>query len=386
MPTFTTIALQNLLEHRIPSKDSSTLHNSESSSTNKPPDHEEDEKSKARKRLNHIYISPALYTTPEPTPILDYSASGSVSPSPYVFNRKGRGGGNSANRRIDGFEVQSCVEVGSGEGDLVESGLFGGGGNDNCVVVEGEDGDDDDDNFVDPRCDSVSVASSSDLNDSGRLGLENMSVVSNQIGEFYDATEDFSSEGSIVSCRGNIESELHTARVNLLEEIEKRKAAEDELAAMYTHWQRVSNILLPQTDVTPISNDISPTLDAVWQLSEEIIVARFVAEAMGKAEARAEAELAAQVIIQSRDKEISRLQDRLQYYEAMIHEMSQNNLESMEVARRHRERKRGQRKWLWRCIGVSIVIGASVIAYSYAPPHDHHQSLETVNDTQPEAV
>lgn len=39
-----------------------------------------------------------------------------------------------------------------------------------------------------------------------------------------------------------------------------------------------------------------------------------------------------------------------------------------EVARRQREKKKGYRKWLWSCIGMSIVIGASVIAYSYAPP------------------
>ncbi|KAJ0580876.1 hypothetical protein HanHA300_Chr04g0134371 [Helianthus annuus] len=360
MPTFTTIALQNLLEHRIPTKDSS--------STLKPTNHEEDkeeeeeEQLKPTKRLNHIYISPALYTTPKPTPILDYPASGSVSPSPYVFNRKGRGGGKSANRRIDGFEVQSR---GNGEDEVVESGLFNGGGESgNCLVAE----EDDDDDFADPRCDSFSVASS---NESFMMLLKS----------------DFSSEGSMLSCRGNIESELHTARANLLEEIEKRKAAEDDVAAMSTHLHTVSKILLSQTGVTSSSNESRPTrfdINAIKQFSEEVIVARFVAEAMGKAEARAEAELAAQVIIGSKDKDISRLQDRLQYYEAMIHEMSQNNLESMEVARRRREKKKGQRKWLWRCIGMSIAIGASVIAYSYAP--HHHQSLETVNETQPDAA
>ncbi|XP_076944610.1 uncharacterized protein LOC143615355 [Bidens hawaiensis] len=363
MPTFTTIALQNLLEHRIPT-------------TNlKPPNHQQqepDDELKPAKRLNQIYISPALYTTPEPTSISsDYPAT----PSPYVFNRKGRGGGKSANRRIDGFEV-------GGQDQLLE----------NCVVGQGEDKDyvgdhdHDDDEFVDPRCDSISVASSTELNDSGRLGLENLSLVSNQIGEFYDAIEDFSSDGSMLSYRANIELELHTAKANLLEEIEKRKAAEAEVAAMCSHWHTVSKILLSKPGVTASANDIGLTrsdINAMKQLSEEFIVARFVAEAIGKAEARAEAELAAQVIIGSKDKEISRLQDRLQYYEAMIHEMSQNNLESMEVARRHRERKRGQRKWLWRCIGMSIAIGASVIANSYAP--HHHQSLETVNDTQPEA-
>ncbi|XP_076911557.1 uncharacterized protein LOC143569565 [Bidens hawaiensis] len=353
MPTFTTIALQNLLEHRIPTT----------------PNHpQQPDELKPAKKVNHIYISPALYTTPEPTSISDYPATGSVSPSPYVFNRKGRGGGKSANRRIDGFEVR-------GQDELVE----------NCEVLEGEgEGEGEgEDEFVDPRCDSISVASSSELNDSGRLGLEDMSVVSNQIGEFYDAIEDFSSDGSVLSYRANIESELHSAKANLLEEIERRKVAEADVAAMCSHWRTVSKILLSETGATASSNDISPTrfdINAMKQLSEEFIVARFVAEAMGKAEARAEAELAAHVIIGSKDKEISRLQDRLQYYEAMIHEMSQNNLESMEVARRHRERKRGQRKWLWWCIGMSIAIGASVIAYSYAP--HHQQTLETV---KPEA-
>lgn len=54
-----------------------------------------------------------------------------------------------------------------------------------------------------------------------------------------------------------------------------------------------------------------------------------------------------------------------------------------EVARRQRDRKRGQRKWLWSCIGISIVIGASVIAYSYAPQQP--LQIEAVGDTQPDA-
>lgn len=387
MPTFTTIALENLLEYRKNSNSDSnlsTLKNTQSS-TNKPyhhpnqeeeEHHHDDEKLKVKNRLNHIYISPALYTTPEPTPILDYSSSGSVSSSPYVFNRKGRGGGGkSVNRRIDGFEVQESETQSPGNG---QDQLFVGGGG------EGEDVDDD---FVDPRCDSMSVASSTEFNDSGRLlGFENMSVVSNQIGEFYDAIEDFSSDGSmlsIASCSRNIESELNTTKVSLLEEIEKRKTAENDLATMCTHWQRMGKLLLSQTGQTT-SNDSSNSMqfdiNAMKQFSEEIIVARFVAEAMGKAEAQAESELAAEVIIESKDKEILRLKDRLQYSETMIREMSQKNLQSMEVARRQRERKWGQRKWLWGCIGMSIVIGASVIAYSYAPQGSQSQS-QIVGDT-----
>lgn len=392
MPTFTTIALENLLQHP---KNSSTLKNPQPKFVaNHDEAKKEEEESNARKRLNHVYISPALYTTPEPTPILDYSSSGSVSPSPYVFNRKGRGGGGkSANQRIDGFEVQGSGNqmVGNsseafqiGEDDEV----FGGGGRvENRLVVEGECEDGDADDFADPRCDSFSVASSSDLNDSGRLGLDNLSLVSNQIGEFYDATEDFSSDGSILSlaaCNRNLESELHTIKVSLLEEIEKRKAAECDLAAMCSHCKKFSELLQSQTGVTS-SNDSSSTMqfdiNAMKQLFEEVIVTRFVAEAMGKAEARAEAEQEANVIIGSKDKELSRLRDRLQYYEAMIHEMSQKNLESMEEARRQRELRKGRKKWLWSFIGTSIVVGASVIAYSYAP--QHHQPLQ---DTQSEAA
>ncbi|KAI3694998.1 hypothetical protein L1987_77985 [Smallanthus sonchifolius] len=267
----------------------------------------------------------------------------------------------------NGFEVQSG---GIGEDELVESCLFGEWGEFETRSV----------------VDSLSVASSSELNDSGWLGFENMSVVSNQIGEFYDAAEDLSSDGSVssvASCSGNIELEFYSTKINLLVDIDRRKAAEDDVADMCSHWHRIRKFLLPHSS----SNDSSPTtrfdINVVKQLFEEVVVARFVTEAMGKAEAKAETELAAQLIIMSKDKEISRLRDRLQYYETMIHEMSQNNLESMEVARRHRERRRGRRKWLWSCIGMSMVIGASVIAYLYAP---RDYLLENVGDTQPEAA
>lgn len=176
MPTFTTIALENLLEYR---NSSSKISNS--STLNLNLNHTQQQQHEEKKRLNHIYISPALYTTPEPTPILDYSSSGSTSPSPYVFNRKGRGGGKSANRRIDGFEVQSID--GGNEVTLLDAEVQ----SDNLLVIDD-----------DPPCDSLT---SSELNDSGRLlGFENMSLVSNHIGEFYDAIEGTISYITIFIC------------------------------------------------------------------------------------------------------------------------------------------------------------------------------------------
>ncbi|GKC86031.1 hypothetical protein Tco_1141748 [Tanacetum coccineum] len=166
MPTFTTIALENLLEHRKPDSNSSTF--------KKPTTQNEQDFTKSRNPLNHVFISPSLYTTPEPTPIFDYSSSGSVSSSPYVFNRKGRGGGGGGvGRKINGFEVENRD---GNENDLV----VGGGQNEIC------DDEEEVDEFVDPRCDSLSVASSSEFNDPGRLlGFENVT----HVGEFYDAIE-----------------------------------------------------------------------------------------------------------------------------------------------------------------------------------------------------
>ncbi|GKC11175.1 zinc finger BED domain-containing protein RICESLEEPER 2, partial [Tanacetum coccineum] len=181
----------------------------------------------------------------------------------------------------------------------------------------------------------------------------------------------------------NIESELHTTRLGLFEEIEKRKTAEDNLAAMSTHWQRVGNILLSQTGFPLLapSNDGSHMridVNAIKQFSEEVIVARFVSEAMGKAEAQAEAELAADNV---ESMGILPLKFSFEFDLILSGSYLEDN-ESKGVARRQRDRKRGLRKWLWSCIGMSIVIGASVIAYSYAP---QHQLLENVvGDTQPD--
>lgn len=393
MPTFTTIALETLLEPRT-TRNSSTLKkqqqqshdDSSNNNTQKEQDDGELEKKIIKPRPpNHVFISPALYATPEPTPILDSSTlSGSISPSPYVFNRKGRGGGRlaSVNRRIDGFEIddqdqdqdqqqKSCDSDQIGGEDEVVDDNFVDGVDEKCVT---------DDDFFDPRGDSASVASSIDLNDSGRH-VDNLSLVSNQ-GEYFDADEDFLSDGSVSSvqtCGRSIESELRATGLSLFEEIEKRKTAEDALGMMHILWQRVGNLLLSQTGLTfPVPSNSTPfqlEISSLEQFSQEVIVARFVAEAIGKGEARAEAELAAEVIIESKDQEISRLRDRLQYYEAMNREMSQRNLEVMEVARRQRARRRGHRRWLWSCLGISVAIGASVIAYSCLPQASEHHIL-----------
>ncbi|CAL5378258.1 unnamed protein product [Camellia sinensis] len=399
MPSISTLAWETLLEPRVRDSFKNTLNSQQQipkSSIVVDDEDEEEKKNKKRTQTpNHIYISPALYTTPAPAPIPDSSFP--LSPSPYVVNHKRRGGDAVASRAGGFDETPQLKSPPDGETDSNSNG-------DVVVVVEevvdddvfgmetgGEDRDGGSvvavvDDFFDPRCESVSVGSSAGVDDFGKqVGCP--SFVSNQ-GEFFDASEDFSTDGStsnFSSYGPRIESELRATRLSLLEEIEKRKAAEYAVGQMYTQWQRLGN-LLSQVGLTfptaPNATSMQFEIDSLEQLCQELLVTRFVAEAIGRGQARAEAEIAAEVIIESKDQEISRLRDRLQYYEAVNREMSQRNQEVMEVARRQRQRRKTQRRrWLWGCVGLSVAIGTSVIAYSYLPHTSKHHTSQSSCDS-----
>ncbi|XP_058191224.1 uncharacterized protein LOC131308326 [Rhododendron vialii] len=392
MPTFTRIAWETLLEptvHKNPSDSPPRATARPSSLTDDGSNH------KRAQAPNHIYISPALYITPAPAPIPD-SSYDPVSPSPYVVNHKRRGRDAVVRARDDekNLNLNSNLDVdlsSSGDcgevvvGEVVEENLFG----EEFVGGEGDDlngGCDEvvDDDFLDPRCEAASVGSTTEVvEECGRQVAECRSVVSNQ-GEFFDADEEFSSDGSISNLSSTygpkIESELRAARLSLLEEIERRKTAEHAVTQMYSQWQRLAS-LLSQTGLTfpspPNATSTQLEIDVLEQCCQELEVTRFVAEAIGRGQARAEAEIAAELIIESKDQEISRLRDKLQYYEAVNHEMSQRNQEVMEVARRQRQKRQNRRKWIWGCIGLSVAMGTSVIAYSYLPNTSTHNALPT---------
>ncbi|XP_052194717.1 uncharacterized protein LOC127802751 [Diospyros lotus] len=375
MPTFTTIALETLLEPRVNNALNSHQRSSETYAVVRDDGRKEEKAEKAR-GPNHIFISPGLYVTPVPAPIPEASSE-PVSPSPYLVNHKRRRGG--------GVEAASARCSGNGDGvgeEVVEEEadeLLGGGVGERDGGFLGEDGGE----FLDPQCDGASVASSAEVDDVGRQA-ECRCCVGNQ-SEFFDANDDFSSDGSISNCEPRIGSELHALRLSLLEEIERRKAAEYAVGQMSSQWERLVNVLSQAglTFPTPPNNatGMQLELNALEQICQELLVAKFVAEAIGRGEAHAEAEMAAETIIESKVQEISRLRDRLQYYETVNREMSQRNQEVMEVARRQRQRKKSQRRWLWTCLGLSVAIGASVIAYSYLPPMSEHRQLMSSRDS-----
>ncbi|KAL1559553.1 hypothetical protein AAHA92_09886 [Salvia divinorum] len=327
MPTFTAIALENLLEPRV-------------GESLKNPD--------AAGRSSHLYISPALYATPEQSPIPDYSYRDPPSPSPYVANHKRRGGGHvrvpEGSRARDETESFNLDE--EAEKCLNE-----------CVDSVSEE----DEGCFDTR---IQV----DASDFSQIQMESRSFVSAQ-GEFFDAIDEFSSDGSISNTPSRdhrLESELLSSRLNLLDEIEKRKTAEETFLLMRSQWEKI-RILASEAGLTfpappAISDSMQLEDEEMDKFSQEVVVTKFVAEAVGRGLARAEAEEAASAIIELKDLEILRLRDRLQYYETVNHEMSQRKL--VEVARRQQER-RSRRRWVWSFMGLAFGIGTSLAAYSY---------------------
>ncbi|KAL8555008.1 hypothetical protein ACS0TY_002986 [Phlomoides rotata] len=359
MPTFTAIALENLLEPRARDslKNSLTGNHKNPTPENGGP--------------RHLYISPTLYTTPEQTPVPGVSSPDPYHPSPYLVNLK---------RRRGGYEKTTEVPESPCEDESDGFGLEGVGENsvNENNIVAGEDVE-----FLDPRSETVSVGSEVDANDFCRNQLESRSFVSSQ-GEFFDAIDEFSSDGSISSTpsfESRIESDLRASRLSLLEEIERRKTAEETLTLMQNHWERIRNMMSEAGITFPAPPSANDNLQLETdQISQEIIVARFVAESVGRGQAHAEAEEAASAIIELKDQEISRLHDKLQYYETVNHEMSQRNL--VEVARRQQERKkRSRRRWLWSFVGVSVAIGASVAVYSCIPLTGEHLSFLKSGDS-----
>lgn len=402
MPTFTTVALERLLEPTV--RDSSPCTSKLVLESNKSEEAAAVIVKRERERTPHIYISPPLYTTPKPNPILE-SYPTSVSPSPYVVNRKRR---EVPHNHLGGFHLKgkSQEEVG-----VLDSAAAGGHGchdpmnqtedvsmavpplkeegrdvglldieiveeNDQGGLVKEDVLEKDEaglDEFADP-CDSLSVASSCDTDDRSSLqrSIWKHTPLSNQ-SMYYDATEEFLSDGSssIPSPFSlNVEAELRAARLNLFEEFERRKKAEEALACMHNQWQKIVTNVSQVGLSFPVTTDagcMQFEIDSAEKFCQEILIARFVSEAIGRGQARAEAEAAAEAVIDSKNQEMARLQDKLQYYEAVNHEMSQRNQQVIELSRRQRRSQMKRKKWIWGCIGLSISLGATLLAYSYLP-------------------
>lgn len=117
-------------------------------------------------------------------------------------------------------------------------------------------------------------------------------------------------------------------------EIEKRKQAEEALNHMRNVWQAIrqqlsiAGLTIP-SDLAVIGEDGQPNVNIAQDLSQQISIARFVSESIGRGIAKAQVEEEMEAQIESKNFEIARLWDRLHYYDAVNREMSQRNQEAL---------------------------------------------------------
>lgn len=132
----------------------------------------------------------------------------------------------------------------------------------------------------------------------------------------------------------DVEAELREMRLSLLMEIEKRKQAEDSLNNMKSQWEsirqglRLVGIILP-AGLSTVAEAEQLNSDPVEDLCQQLYVARFISNTIGRATVRAEVEMEMEAQLESKNFEIARILERLHCYETMNREMSQRNQEAV---------------------------------------------------------
>lgn len=402
MPTFTSIALDRLIEPKASKPTAAgkvatdSGQGSQINGTDKRPDLKDNTKSIERKQ-HWTQISPALYATPEPTPLPDSPSS--FAPSPYIVNHKRRGPRlskafseddvalrqaladektNETVRSLEAEDVESCrvVNITDNVRKTIEDSSA-------KFVVDGEHGSDnitDDDaacrqddsksvilerdsemdDFFDPQ-DSLSVRSSTD--GESNHGLERSLNLNASVSEFYDAWEELSSESGSQPSLNDVETELREIRLSLLVEMEKRKHAEDRINYMQSQWGRI------QEQLSLVGLNLPSMMEDQFaeELSGQVDLIRFVSNCIGRGVGKAEVEAEMEAKLESKNFEIGRLLDRVRYYEAVNREMSQWNQETMETMRQRRQRRKRRQRWIWGSVVAVVTVGSAALVWSYIP-------------------
>uniref|UniRef100_A0A1J3FE56 Netrin receptor DCC n=1 Tax=Noccaea caerulescens TaxID=107243 RepID=A0A1J3FE56_NOCCA len=425
MPTFSAIALDRMLEPGA-SSSAETVPTTKSFYSKPPISKLEKGKDKLpnERTLTRPHMSPALYATPDA--ILLPNSPSSFPPSPYIINHKSRGprllkSSSEANvasqqktmddeivtgetdvkasprrkstsfsfptseaaieddfsngvhaRQVGNFDFDGIVDgpveqwsplnekTGNGKSELDNAANGVERENDLPEPVTAKaDKESESEDFYDPG------ESASFTSDAGEEGSQRLAT---PVGEFYDAWDELSTDSGMQSSVNNIESEVREIRLSLVMEIEKRKQTEEALEQMRIHWQRLREQLAQVGLFVPIDPTTSTNnMNLSEELRCQLEVARFVSDSLGRGMAKAEVEMEMESMLETKNFEITRLSDRLHYYEAVNREMSQRNQEAIEVARRERQKRKKRQRWIWGSIAATITLGSAALAWSYIP-------------------
>ncbi|XP_059643932.1 uncharacterized protein LOC132285752 [Cornus florida] len=329
--------------------------------------------------INHKHhwarMSPALYATPEPTPLPDSPTS--FPPSPYIINHKRRGprllksfsevGVATCKQAVDERDVSEKVNNPEKEvADKTKDVTF-------TVAVPSPV----EEEHVNGSYDGVlgrsdlaltSAKSNTEAESNNGVGVEQSLNLTPPIPEFFDAWEELSSENGPQASLPDVEEELREIRLSLVLEIEKRKQAEETLKYMQSRWLRIREQLslvgLTLADPIDVVENEKLQVDPAEDLSQQVHIARFVSNIIGRGTAKAEVEMEMEAHIESKNFEIARLWDRLHYYEAVNQEMSHRNQESIEMTRHLRQQRKKRQRWVWGSVSAAITLGTATLAWS----------------------
>ncbi|XP_010444791.1 PREDICTED: uncharacterized protein LOC104727393 [Camelina sativa] len=406
MPTLYAATLDRSLSRELISP--STLHS-------KPPI--SNDESNQPKELNTLFtrpqMSPSLYATPKEIP--RPNSPSSYLPSPYIINHKARGPPLLFKRdsQLDDpsekiceatkstslpFPVSDATAVDHTQGiperpvwdcspphgnywnndkpgrDICSNGDIGSNNATNPLEWKSyllepvrikADKELDFENFYNTR-ESVNFTSNTEVQGVGGAASSHNTTV----GEFYDACDDeLSTYSGMQSSFNKSETELREMRLSMLMEIERRRQAEETLEQMQVHWRRLREQLAHVGQFLPLDPTSSPySMNLADELHRQLEVTRFVSDSVSSDLAKAEVEMEMQAELEAKNFEITRLTDRLHYYETVNQEMSQRNQEVIEEARREGEKRKRRQRWIWGSIAATITIGSGVLAWSYLPP------------------
>ncbi|ESQ31128.1 hypothetical protein EUTSA_v10004394mg [Eutrema salsugineum] len=320
------------------------------------------------KTFSRPQMSPSLYATPKEIP-LPYSPSSSP-PSPYICCHKARWPillkssseldlpchPNTLIADAEGTTSLSNGVIGSSNGLEWESYLL------ESVRMKANKSED----FCTTAQSVSEFTSDTGLEDDA--GAENSHKLFSSGGEFYDARDELSTDSGTQSSVNHIESELRGMRLSLLMEIERRRQAEETLEKMQLHWRRLREQLAHVGLFVPLDPTSSQySMNIADELRCQLEVARFVSDSVGSDLAKAEVEMEMESELEAKNFEITRLSDRLHYYETVNQEMSQRNQEAIEMARRDGQRRKRRQRWIWGSIAATITLGGVVLAWPYLP-------------------
>eukprot|EP00250_Pteridium_aquilinum_P007037 c16835_g1_i1 orf=312-1625(-) len=204
------------------------------------------------------------------------------------------------------------------------------------------------------------------------------SLAINEEPEFFDAPDsvfsDSASEDEVCpsstqsgKCPGGCGG--RTAR-RLEEEIARRIKAEETVALWQKRWNEMAKRC--SSNGISICSQAGEVLEkdgnSFEGFTQELLVARLVGGAIASAVVRAEKDGELENMLAIKNREISRLWDKLQYLELVNREMSQRNQEVTELAQRRRKRRQRRQKLALGGFCAAFCIGtAGLVFYKFAP-------------------